>query len=309
MKPSDLILHHYDTSPFSQKVRWVLGYKGLAWRSVTVPAVMPKPDVVALTGGYRRTPFMQVGADVYCDSALMCRVIDQLHPEPPLYPASAGGMQHVLAQWADSALFWAAIPFAMQPAGAAHLLKYLQPEEVQVFAADRAAMTANRPRVGRHDNGAALASYLAWLESAFVHGQPYLCGASPCIADVAVAQSLWYLHRAGPVAEVLRPHERLNAWYARVQAWGEGQPRAITSTEALTIAAQARGHAPTAVGPGLGFEAGDTVTIAASDYATDPVAGTLVGLSTDEAVIERHDERAGVVHVHFPRIGYILRKS
>ena len=84
--------------------------------------MLPKPDVVALTGGYRRTPFMQIGADVYCDSALMCRVIDRLAPKPPLYPAGDAGLAAIVAQWADTALFWTAVPFTMQPAGvAAHL--------------------------------------------------------------------------------------------------------------------------------------------------------------------------------------------
>ena len=78
----ELVLHHYDGSPFGEKVRLMLGYKGLAWRSVRVPVIMPKPDVLALTGGYRRTPFMQIGADVYCDTALMCRVIDALQGKP-----------------------------------------------------------------------------------------------------------------------------------------------------------------------------------------------------------------------------------
>ena len=32
--------------------------------SVHIPSVLPKPDVVALTGGYRRTPFLQLGADI-----------------------------------------------------------------------------------------------------------------------------------------------------------------------------------------------------------------------------------------------------
>src|SRR6185295_13642158 len=103
-----LILHHYASSPFSEKVRLILGMKGIQWKSVTVPTMLPKPDVMALTGGYRRTPFMQIGADIYCDTALMCRVIDKLCPTPPLYPAEAGGAQHMLAQWADSALFWTA---------------------------------------------------------------------------------------------------------------------------------------------------------------------------------------------------------
>ena len=85
---TELILHHYARSPFSEKVRLVLGMKRLHWKSVDVPVMMPKPDVVALTGGYRRTPFMQIGADIYCDTALMCRVIDRLQPEPALQPAT-----------------------------------------------------------------------------------------------------------------------------------------------------------------------------------------------------------------------------
>ena len=124
---SELVLHHYAGSPFSEKVRLVLGMKQLHWRSVDVPVMLPKPDVVALTGGYRRTPFMQIGADVFCDSALMCRVIDRLAPEPPLYPEATRGLDEIVAQWADTSLFWSAIPFTMQPAGAPYLLPEATP--------------------------------------------------------------------------------------------------------------------------------------------------------------------------------------
>ena len=119
---SDLILHHYATSPFSEKVRLVLGHKRLAWHSVVVPMMLPKPDVIALTGGYRRTPFLQIGADIYCDSALICRVLDRLQPEPPLVPHTALGIAGVVAQWADASLFWAAVPYAMRAGGAPHIM-------------------------------------------------------------------------------------------------------------------------------------------------------------------------------------------
>ncbi|WP_375167095.1 MULTISPECIES: glutathione S-transferase N-terminal domain-containing protein [unclassified Bradyrhizobium] len=49
---SGLILHHYDFSNYSEKVRVALGYKSLEWSSVIVPPVIPKPDLTALTGGY-----------------------------------------------------------------------------------------------------------------------------------------------------------------------------------------------------------------------------------------------------------------
>ena len=64
-----IILHHYPMSPFAEKVRLIFGFKGLSWASVHIPNVMPKPDLIALTGGYRKTPVLQIGADIYCDTA------------------------------------------------------------------------------------------------------------------------------------------------------------------------------------------------------------------------------------------------
>src|SRR5690606_36531334 len=123
-----------------------------------------KPDVVALTGGYRRTPFLQIGADVYCDSALMCRVIDRLHPEPALYPAAASGAQQLVAQWADSTLFWTVIPYPLQPAGLAQVFEGLSPEAMQAFAADRAAMNAGTRRIHPLMAASHLHNYLPWLD-------------------------------------------------------------------------------------------------------------------------------------------------
>lgn len=308
--PSDgeLILHHYAGSPFSEKVRLVLGMKGLAWRSVIVPVMLPKPDVVALTGGYRRTPFLQIGADVYCDSALMCRVIDRLAPAPPLYPTSSAGIANIVAQWADTALFWTAVPYTMQPAGVAHVFQNATPEFLKSFRDDRAAMTAGLRRPGLADLGAQLATYCAWLEAQLSDGREWLMGAAPGIADVAVAQSIWFVRRAPPVAKVLEPHARLLAWYERVSAFGHGRSSPLTSAAAIEIARKASGtHAEAAVEPGLGFDADTEVTVTPLDYAADPVLGRLVGLRVDEVVIGRDDERAGRVHVHFPRIGYQVK--
>ena len=114
---ADLILHHYATSPFSEKLRLILGYKKLAWKSVIIPQIAPKPDLVALTGGYRRTPVLQIGADIYCDTALICDVLEHLAPLPSIYPEPGKGLSRLVAQWADSTLFWTVIPYTMQPAG------------------------------------------------------------------------------------------------------------------------------------------------------------------------------------------------
>ena len=304
---TDLILHHYQTSPFSEKVRLVLGMKRIAWRSVDVPRIMPKPDVVALTGGYRRTPFMQIGADVWCDSALMCRVVDRLWPEPALYPAATAGLADIVAQWADSSLFWSAVPYTMQPAGIAHIFAGLPADAIKAFGADRAAMNPSMRRAPTADAGAALVAYLGRLESMLGDGRPYLLGAVPCIADFSAVQSIWFMQRVPAVATILLDHPKLVRWHERVAAFGHGESTRMTSGEAIALAASTMSFAPTAVVAGQPFAAGDSVGITAADYAHDEIVGNVVGLDDDEIVVERRDERAGTVHVHFPRVGFHIK--
>lgn len=305
----DLILHHYAGSPFSEKFRLILGMKGVAWKSVNVPVICPKPDVVALTGGYRRTPFMQVGADIYCDTALMCRVLDRMHPSPALYPQAAGGAQHIVAQWADSALFWVAVPYTLQPAGAVHVFEGASSEMMKAFMADRAAMTTGMRKATLTDATAQLRGYLGWLEQQLADGRRFLCGEEASIADFSVAQSVWFIRLAPPLAAILAPFERLGAWYERVHAFGHGRHDRLSSTDAIGIARAAGSFDEVTFDESSGFARGQSVTVTPIDYAQDPVAGRLVGLSDEQISVEREDERAGLVHVHFPRVGYQLRKS
>src|SRR5271167_1858419 len=106
---TDIILHHYEISPYSEKVRIGLGLKGLAWGSVEIPVIMPKPDLVPLTGGYRKTPVMQIGADIYCDTQLILREIERRSPEPPLFPKETGCLGDAMGWWAERALFGVAV--------------------------------------------------------------------------------------------------------------------------------------------------------------------------------------------------------
>ena len=112
---AELILHHYATSPFSEKARAMLNARGLAWRSVIIPPIMPRPDTIPLTGGYRRTPVLQVGADVYCDTARIAALLDGLGSGPTFFPAAHLLAAQTLARWVDTELFWAAVTLRFQP--------------------------------------------------------------------------------------------------------------------------------------------------------------------------------------------------
>ena len=178
---SDLILHHYPMSPFAEKVRLILGFKQLPWRSVLIPPVMPKPDVVALTGGYRKTPVLQIGADIYCDTALIARLLESIQPSPSLFPASAP-LAVPLAQWADFTLFWAAAAWTMQPAGAMAVMARQAPETIKAFGADRAAMTGSMRRLTLADATVQLRAHLAVLSAQLDEVERY-------VAEVQAAPS------------------------------------------------------------------------------------------------------------------------
>ena len=313
---SELILHHYPASPFAEKIRLMLGYRQLPWRSVHIPVVMPKPDLIALTGGYRRTPVAQVGADIYCDTALIARLLERLQPSPSLYPTDQAASANLLAQWADTSLFSAAVAYAFQPAGLQAMFGHRSPEQIAGFIEDRKEMRkgGTSQRMSLDQAWGALLNALPWLESQLAGGdsQPsYFCGPAATIADFAIYHPLWFIRRAGPLGALLDPYPHLNAWYARMSEFGHGPAEPLSSQEALALALDATPveMAQVDLRQVDGCAVGDQVTVSATDYGTDPVLGELVMSGVDEIVVRRQDERAGTVQVHFPRVGYRLAKQ
>lgn len=307
---NDLILHHYATSPFSEKVRLMLGHKQLAWQSVNIPRIMPKPDVIALTGGYRRTPFLQIGADIYCDTALISDVLEHRQPTPTLYPDHLKGAARVLAQWADSTLFWAAMGHNLSPKGAAALFAGQPPEAAQAFAADRGAMRNGMTSLRPGDATAAYKSYLRRL-STMVETQPFLLGQAPCVADFAAYHPLWFSRVVNPaMADILDATPSVIEWMDRMAALGHGQMSKLTSTEAIAVAAAAEPAPLTddTFQDDHGIALGSRVTVSAEVFGQEPTEGILRAATRTRYTLERTDERAGRLHVHFPRIGFVLRE-
>ncbi len=306
----DLILHHYPMSPFAEKARLMLGLKGLVWHSVHIPAVMPKPDVVALTGGYRKTPLLQIGADIYCDTTLIADVLEHRAPEPALFPAHARGLSRALAQWSDNQLFWASMAYTLSPKGAAAMFGNRPPEEGQRFAADRAAMRQNMTLLRPADGTSAYRSYLRRLAS-MLDDQPYLLGELPCIADLAAYHPLWFTRTLNPgLADVFDATPDVLEWMDRIAGIGHGRATRMDSADAVGIAHAAT---PEPIKPDEVFQddhgipLGSRVSIAAEAFGTETSEGVLLAATRTRYTIGRHDERAGTVHVHFPRVGYVLR--
>jgi len=307
------VMHHYPVSPFAEKVRTMLGYKKLAWQSVLIPLMMPKPDLVALTGAYRRTPVLQTGADIWCDTALIVRVLERLAPKPSLFPYGDTFAMQAASFFADSVMFNISVPIGFQPGGGMIklFLPDATPEFLATFGKDRAAM-----RQGGTVRRGPLAECKAILQGllAMIEVQlklPYLFGDEPCVADFSMYHVLWPIWKVTDTRVLLAPFPKTAAFVERMAGIGNGKSTEITSAQALEIAKTSRPAPitkPQAIETG-GIALGELATVMPVDYALDPVRGELLNCSVDEIAIRRTDPRAGTVVVHFPRFGFQLAKA
>jgi glutathione S-transferase len=301
---SEIILHHYPPSPVSEKVRIALGIKQLAWRSVEIPRVPPKPDVMPLTGGYRRTPVMQIGADIYCDSHCILRELERRQQRPTLYPNASEGLAWMVHRWSDS-VFDAVVRVSL----GANLAQL--PE---AFVADRARLffgaQANMQEIaaGVPHAAAQLRAQFGWIEQALADGRSFLFGGAPGLADAACYYLIWFIRgrwQGGPA--LLAPFARLQAWSQRVEAIGHGQPREMSSGEAIEIARAARTTTPSRSDEAdpQALQPGQRVSVTPDLDSGEPsVEGVLHRIDRDSVAILRHEARVEEVCVHFPRVGY-----
>lgn len=295
---AELILHHYDTSPFSEKARVLFGLAGLAWRSVIQPTIMPKPDLLPLTGGYRRIPVLQIGADVYCDTQVILAEIDARAGggwlEPSGWPVNL---------WADRLFFQATVPIIFGEISVPRAF-IEDREKLSGRPFDAAAMkAAAAPMQGQWRAQA------AWLDMALA-GRDYLAGERAGLADIAAYMNIWFLVGAVPTtaARSMIGMDRLAAWRARMAGVGHGERSEMTPGEALAVAASSEPAHRTdhdASDP-LGLAPGSPVRVMADDYGRDPIEGSLVTANSGRVVIAREDPQVGRIHVHFPRVGYLV---
>jgi glutathione S-transferase len=308
----DIYFHHYPTSPFAEKVRAILGYKGMAWRSVMQPQIMPKPDLLALTGGYRRIPVLQIGNDVVCDTALICDVLEHLQPDHTLYPAGIKGAARTVAQWADSTLFWTAMAYNFSPAGAAHMFAGRPPEALAAFAEDRKAMRAGAARMNVQDAAPAYKSYLRRINT-MVDGQDFVLGAQPSVADFSVYHPLWFTRNIAPLAGILDATPAVLAWMDRIKAFGHGTMTKSDTAESIANSSISTSenllfsYQDEVFQDEHGIALGSQVSITAESFGLESTVGELVAATRTRYSLRRVDARAGTVHVHFPRIGFVMK--
>lgn len=302
-----IILHHFEKSPFSEKIRVAFGIKQIAWTSVLISRIMPRPDLMPLTGGYRRTPTLQIGADIYCDTQVILRELERRFPQPTLYPAGNAGLAWGLGMWTDRSFFQNTVNLVFGTL-ADQVPKDFREDREQLRGSkfDVEAMKAAIPQMRDQ-----LRAHVDWIETQLGDGRAFFGGPRPGLGDIHIYMNVWYVRTNMPDAATLFARfPRLLAWEQRVRDIGHGKrERELTPADALEIARKATPQTQTAEDAGdlNGRKVGDRVQVVPDDYGRIPVEGRIVSLSAQHIAIQRKDERAGDVVVHFPRAGFLVK--
>ena len=297
-----IILHHYELSPFSEKLRLMFGYAGMPWQSLLSPEMPPRPNLDPLTGGYRRIPVAQIGADVFCDTRLICDEISVLAGKPELATHQGTAANQAYAANLESTVFWACVLSIPMGVTLKQLVRKIGVWKTLRFLKDRAGVGKNSRMDTPSPKEAAQAFQLHLEEMEQRLQAEFLFANQPTNADFAAYHTLWFKREVGNLA-MPQGLPQVAAWYERMKAFGHDQRQEISQKQAF---AAARENAPRAIPEEASSapEIGTSVVISPTDYALDSVSGTLVGCSATRYIVARQSKEFGTVHVHFPRTGF-----
>jgi glutathione S-transferase len=300
-----IILHDYPQSPVSEKVRVVLGMKGLSWKSVEIPRLPPKPNLMPLTGGYRLTPVMQIGADIYCDTKCIIRELEDRFPEPTLFPGGVTGLSWGGAQWTDGPLFQDVVTVALVEMSPNLPPNFLNDRGPLYFGSD---FSLDDVKAKYSKCLANVRAQFGWINDG-LKSRNFILGAAPGLSDALAYYLVWFLRdRMAEGNLFLRQFPHLEAWEKRVKAIGHGYRERMVDLEALEIARVSEFQTAEQADPGapLGLLVGDKVTIQ-PDIGGPQVVGAVHSLSADQISILREDKLVGQVCVHFPCVGFTVK--
>ncbi|MEQ6204875.1 glutathione S-transferase family protein [Sulfitobacter sp. HNIBRBA2951] len=302
-----IIFHAYPQSPVAEKVRVVLGIKGVAWHSVEIPRLPPKPMLTALTGGYRRTPVMQIGADIYCDSQCIIRALEDRFPAPSIMPTGDQGLMWCLSRWTDGFLFDQTVRHVLGAAGDG-LDKDFAEDRGRLYLGEDWAAALKQANADLPHLVAQMRAPLSWLDAQLSDGRAFLPGDAPAAIDAQFYHVVWFLRgRWSGGASFLAEFKDLERWEDNVRAIGHGTQTPMDPQDAIDLAKASHSTAPTGVADHdpQGLSVGQSVTVQPDvNGGEQPVAGKIRFADAETVVIEREAEDVGTLCVHFPRAGY-----
>jgi len=306
-KATDIILHNYPQSPVAEKVRKVFGIKGLSWHDVEIPRLPPKPLLTPLTGGYRRTPVMQIGSDIFCDSQCIIRELERRYPSPIDKSAANAGLMWCLSRFTDGDLFSLAVKIVLGAAGDALDEDFAKDRGLLYFGEDWAERLKQANSELPHFVSQLRAPY-SWVNDTLSDGRQFILGSQAAAIDAQLYYIVWFIRgrwEGGP--SLLSEFANLERWEQNMLALGHGSSSVFDGVDALAIAKNSKPTTASGVEDNdpQGLKVGMPVSIAPDmESGEQLIEGNVRSANADNIAIDLTTEEAGDVCVHFPRTGY-----
>ncbi|MBB6522180.1 glutathione S-transferase family protein [Pseudoteredinibacter isoporae] len=305
-----LILHNKMISPFSEKVRLMLGYSCLKWQSVQAPVVPPRPSLDPILQGYRRIPVAQIGADYFCDTRLIAEEIAQLSACPELSPLQLNQEQLTLSERIDSEHFlhcvntlsaWPVIRKVFREVPIRDIWAYLKDKK---HLRDHASPEAIKLISSRAESLQNWTEHLEHLEQ-IIKG-PFILGEQPSYLDFCAYHMIWF-RESIHANEAWSGRPQLKHWFQHMHAIGHGDCSELSAEQAIHAARdQAREVSEHYVHSDL---IGQSVSIFSKDILLGPTTGVLVGEDKERWIIAKHTDLVGTIHIHFSKFSCNLTRE
>ncbi|KAF2106450.1 hypothetical protein BDV96DRAFT_590965 [Lophiotrema nucula] len=321
--PEKPLLFHYPPSIYSHRVLWYLWLRGLPYDECIQPAYMPRPDLASININYRRIPILAIGKDIYCDSRLIIKTLEERFPGSNLSPRTSqeAGIKKLFESWSiDGGLF----------ANAVKLIPYWTSKSLlkdKAFLDDRQQLMGgvrftpeererNRPDGLTHIRQAFEVLENTWLAD----GRKWILGGdAPSVVDIDAVWPFEWVVADKWMAEAL-PKEyeqrfpRVYAYVRRfLEAANEGRKRIAkpTTFDRKTVekhvleAKEPLGDLEVIEDDPLKLKNGDEVDVYPSDYGmSHKDRGSLIGLTISTVTIRNSKG----LNLHFPRWNFRVEK-
>jgi len=299
------IFHHYPQSPIAEKIRITFGIMGMEWQSVQIPRIPPKPLLMPLTGGYRRTPVLQLGADIFCDSQVIAWQLGLQNSNAPAYQLSNKSLELILGSFGEAILFSLSVRVVLTTS---------MGKASEEFIKDRGSLYF-QPGWTVEEMKNSLPSILLQLQAAFdlinqhlLENGPFINGDIPSYSDAVVQHCVWFLcGRWEGGIDFIKPFDAVCKQREAIASLGHGISHDISAEQALETATKNIPNAPMGINCKFtgGLRRGQRVKIRPNGRTSDPdVIGALRYLDETVIIIDYEHEETGQVAIHFPVLGY-----
>lgn len=221
-----LTLYQFEMSPFCDKIRRVLNYKGLEYGIHEVKLFEAgRLKHISPTGKF---PALDYHGRIIPDSTTIAHYLETAHPTPALVPADArqAALSHILEDWADESLYFIEMTMRLAwPNNAERWLPELVKHESSLgkrlgraFAPSAIRSQVRAQGTGRKHKDTVVSDVARHFEAleGLLSGNSFLTGPALSLGDISVFAQVACIRETDEGAPLIARFPALLGWFDRV---------------------------------------------------------------------------------------------